>query len=351
LTLGGYDTSRFDNKTMSQPFTFSSNDARSLTIGVQSIIATNTLLGTASMTTAGGHLSLIDSTIPHLWLPKAICDNFEKAFGLIYDAQSGLYLLNDTMHATLVANNPSITIQLGNTAFNNGNSTNIVLPYAAFDLEIGWPTYTSTVKYFPIRQAANESQYTLGRTLLQEMYLITDMDRQTFTVAQALFPDANTPSHIVAIQPKNSNSAHKGLGAGAIAGIAIGAVAVLALLAGLFFYFRRRKNLEKARVGELEANQAKINPSYAKVNSGPDGVYETGGTEIQELETPGYLGVPSKERPQNAPHELPSPAPVFEMEGDSTVNSYSQYSPAPPSSRQSRQSPMVSPYETNRFPR
>jgi hypothetical protein len=338
---------------MSQPIPFSSNDARALTVGVQSIVASNTLLGTASLTNNGGHLSLIDSTLPHLWLPRDVCDVFETAFGLTYDPQSGIYLVNDTIHSTLVSKNPTITIQLGNTAFNNGNGTNIVLPYAAFDLEIGWPTYSTSVKYFPIRRAANETQYTLGRALLQEMYVIVDLDRQNFTVAQALFPDSNSPSHIVPIQAasKSGGGSKSALSAGAIAGIAIGGVALLALLAGLFFFFRRRKTLAKARVAELEANQAKVNHSYAKVENGGDGVYETGGTEIQELETPGFLGIPGKERPQNAPHELPSPAPVFEMEGDSTVATYSQYSPAPPSSH-SRQSPMVSPYvETNRFPR
>jgi len=42
------------------------------------------------------------------------------------------------------------------------------LPYAAFDLVADYPLVIDSSRYFPLMRAANESQYTLGRTFLQE---------------------------------------------------------------------------------------------------------------------------------------------------------------------------------------
>jgi hypothetical protein len=69
---------------------------------------------------------------------------------------------------------------------------NITLPYDAFDLQLSYPylpntTYADPSKYyFPLRQAANETQYVLGRAFLQEAYLITDYERNNFSIHQAV---------------------------------------------------------------------------------------------------------------------------------------------------------------------
>jgi len=49
-----------------------------------------------------------------------------------------------------------------------GDTVRIVLPYAAFDLKAEYPLVQNTSYYFPLKHAANETQYTLGRTFLQE---------------------------------------------------------------------------------------------------------------------------------------------------------------------------------------
>jgi hypothetical protein len=62
---------------------------------------------------------------------------FEKAFGLAYDADAGLYLINDTQHDALVALDASITFsftQTGGIGYPGFPVVNITLPYAAFDL-------------------------------------------------------------------------------------------------------------------------------------------------------------------------------------------------------------------------
>ncbi len=78
-----------------------------------------------------------------------------------------MYWVNDTVHQALVTANPNITFTIGNS--NTGGPTvDIRFPYASFDLEAKNPFVSSTRRYFPLQRAANASQYTLGRTFLQE---------------------------------------------------------------------------------------------------------------------------------------------------------------------------------------
>lgn len=324
LVLGGYDSSRFKEDTTPHYFSFASADADSLKVGVQSIVADNTLIGTTSFTVNAGHLSVIDSTVPHIWLPRAICDSMEAAFGLTYDPQSDLYLVNDTIHAQLQSSNPSITFKIGDTAYDNGNGTNIRLPYGAFDLKVGWPIYSSDQNYFPIRRATSESQYTLGRALLQEAYLVVDYERRNFTLHQATFAQPLPASHIVTIHANgmSTDNGGSGISTGAIAGIAVvaGIVGII-LIAGLIWFLRKRPT-----TAELEG-QGKIHPGslYNDHKENHDAVdvpteMDAGGQhQISELGAP---MIDRKERPHSFAHELPSPAAqvvYYEMDGGSTA--------------------------------
>lgn len=169
LVFGGYDASKYDGNT-SKTFQFGPDDSHSFTLGVQNIIAENTLLGTVSPLT-DGIIASIDSTLPYLWLPREVCDRFETAFGLRYDNDSSLYLVNDTVRAQLKQLNPTVSFTLGEgTTSGTGkeNSVVIKLPYAAFDLQVSWPLMKNQTKYFPLKRTTNSTQYTLGRTFLQE---------------------------------------------------------------------------------------------------------------------------------------------------------------------------------------
>lgn len=244
-------------------FTFGSSESSNLVVGVQSITTSNSLIGVASMTTTG-HLSLIDSTVPHLWLPRDVCDQFETNFGLSYDSTTDLYLVNNTMHKQLLTLNPSLTFKLGNEIYTSDtNSTNIVLPYAAFDLSITNADYPNGTRYFPIRRAANDTQYVLGRTLLQEAYLVVDHERRNFTITQAAFSDPLPSPNIVTIWPPGSTNAADattpdsgtGLSTGATAGIAVAAavVGVFAIVALIFCWRRRRRNRRAADITDEAA--------------------------------------------------------------------------------------------------
>jgi len=105
--------------------------------------------------------------VPEIWLPIEACTMFENSFGLLHDSTTDRYLVNDTIHSRLRTLNPTLTFQLGNEVY-GGESINIILPYAAFDLQANYPIYPNATNYFPLRRAANESQYVIGRTFLQE---------------------------------------------------------------------------------------------------------------------------------------------------------------------------------------
>jgi hypothetical protein len=85
------------------------------------------------------------------------------------------------MHDRLLTLNPSVSFSLGNDN-NPANWVTITLPYAAFDLQVSHPFYTVRTNYFPIRRAKNSTQYTLGRTFLQEAYVIADYERANFSI-------------------------------------------------------------------------------------------------------------------------------------------------------------------------
>ena len=165
MTLGGYDSSRFTPNDLT--FNFASDISRDLVVGVQSIRFSNSDTQDKELLPGGGILSFIDSTVPQIWLPRDSCKAFEEAFGIIYNEKTELYLVNDSLHDSLKRQNASVSFILGNEV-KGGSTVNITLPYAAFDMTVSKPIVNASQPYFPLRRAANDSQYTLGRTFLQE---------------------------------------------------------------------------------------------------------------------------------------------------------------------------------------
>lgn len=245
LILGGYDTSRFKRNDVT--FTMTGDNLRDLVVTVRSIKSTTNGQDTSLMSTP--EFIFIDSTVPELWLPISVCQQFENAFGLKYDEETSRYLLDQATHNSLTSRNPSITVTLANQK-EGGPTVDIVLPYAAFDQNLSTPLYNGTTNYFPLRRAENENMYTLGRTFLQEAYVTTNYNTRTFNVSQTLFPDPPSPN-VVAIPPFVPGSTGTGgngttkdpeaggsaaLSNGAIAGIVVAAVLAGLLLVTLIFF-------------------------------------------------------------------------------------------------------------------
>jgi hypothetical protein len=312
-------------------------------------------------------VSLIDSTVPHLWLPRPVCDAFATAFGLVYDSDTDLYLVNDTTHRQLRNLNPTVTLILSAGQGEPGG-LNVELPYDAFDLQASYPYYQSPQNYFPIRRADNDTQYTLGRTFLQEAFIVVDYERSRFSVSKAAFNDRD-PS-LVAIPAKDvdssdpkptsspggggdgGSSSSSGLSTGAKAGIGVGAaLGVLILLAILaFFLIRRRRAKKNAAPKELPADanaehkdgngmtvtddgtvagKAQLDANEGARYEMPGAFYKHGGVEAdsqtrfemaagkQQAEMDGsnpVLRTPLSELPSPEPrHELPSPEHRHEL--------------------------------------
>lgn len=166
LTFGGYDSSRFITNNVT--FLMAEDISRDLVVNVRSIIAeyengtATTLLSSPSAT-----LAFIDSTQPYMYLPEHICQNFQKSFGLTWNSSDEMYLVDDDTHNILVNANPNITFRLAN-AQGSEDTVDIVFPYASFDLVTEYPLLGDTVRYFPLAKGDNDTQYTLGRSFLQE---------------------------------------------------------------------------------------------------------------------------------------------------------------------------------------
>lgn len=165
LIFSGYDTSRFQENTAS--FTMADDVTRDLVVALQSI----SYSGSNSATLLSNSINIfIDSTDPNLWLPDDVVDAFESAFGLTLDNTTGLYLINETYHNTLLNENAQVTFRISDVQ-SGGDAVPITLPYAAFDLQAQYPLVANTSYYFPLKRANSSTQYTLGRTFLQEAYV------------------------------------------------------------------------------------------------------------------------------------------------------------------------------------
>ena len=127
LTLGGFDSTRFVPNNVSFPF--GTDISKDLLVGVRSITSD----ASSSQLLSKGICTFIDSLAPHIWLPLEVCQTFEKAFGLVWNETSKLYLVTEDRHNKLVDLNPNVTFKLG-PSLTDGDTVDIVMPYGSFDL-------------------------------------------------------------------------------------------------------------------------------------------------------------------------------------------------------------------------
>jgi hypothetical protein len=276
LTLGGYDDAAYEPGTnLTTGFYF--DDTRDLTVGLQAITSTTSSGNTSLLPTPG--LYLIDSTVSQNYLAQDACAAFEKAFGLVLDTDTNLYLLNNSQHDNLLALNPNVTFTLGALA-SGGPTIDITFPYAAFDLNVSYP-YNSSY-YFPIVPTTNSTQNTLGRQFLQEAYITVDYQRGNFSVWPRKW-DVNAQKHIVSIVPPNStdpstpgssgtatsDKKSSVISTGAIVGIVIGVIAILAIIGGFIFWKRKQKKRREEERAAAAVAAAVSEPKYEPVPPGP----------------------------------------------------------------------------------
>ncbi|KAM0470888.1 hypothetical protein ACHAPX_009641 [Trichoderma viride] len=337
LILGGYDTSAYQDTDSS--YKFFSDQSRDLSIGIQSIStnasADNTVLQSDLIS------MFIDSAVAEIYLPLDACHAFEKAFGLTYNTTLEMYLVSDSLHSKLTKENPAVTFEV-TTPITGGSSFNITFPYASFDLTANPPLIKATSRYFPLKRAANDTQYVLGRTFLQEAYLIVDYERGNFSVHPRVW-NASAESNIVTIfppgvkqsEPTPSPSHSSSISGGAIAGIVIGVCILIAAAAAAvlrFLVLPRRKKAAAAQTSQVDSTTAMMlgsvdaaSPETSRALPGDTlgaNLGELQGDETTPKPTPEIEGTalatktPMSELESAGtplPSELPTPAPLAEL--------------------------------------
>ena len=289
LTLGGFDSNRFEAHNVS----FDLDPGQNPVVALNEISVTASPLASSNVSlewpsnsiellgSADGGLYTIDTSTPYLWLPENVCLQFEKAFGLTYDDQLDLYTFgsNVTQHENLVGWNMTFNFILADLP-GSSRVVSLDLPYAAFDLQLTYPfpglnaTQSSgPTNYFPLRRAANTTQYTIGRAFLQETYLTVDYERNNFSISQAVF-DANAVNdkRLVDIsRPNNSTfggpkvSSATELSKAAVAGVAVGATVFVAILASIAAICLRRLKHSNRRQNQPRKLEGKGPNLWSKI--------------------------------------------------------------------------------------
>lgn len=288
LVLGGYDASRIDQKSILE-VNIANNNALSLTVSLYVDLTSITFSGSdetwrnGTVDNLGSTAVYIDSSIAQLWLPLSACRVFERVFGLTWNEDSELYLVNDTEHTRLKQLNTSVTFSL-HSARHDSTVRNFTLSYAAFDLLITYPLVPSTGYYFPLKRASSPEQFMLGRAFLQETHISVDYGAATFNISKAVNNNASQ-ERLLSFPTQPNITAHEthnmGITTGAYAGIGVGVAAATVLVGLALLAWRMRWWPLKKRSDESDKlDQNSEENLHGEANPGVEAM----GNERMELE-------------------------------------------------------------------
>lgn len=363
LTLGGYDAARFDNHD--DQFILGSDDdfpwaqVRGIQVSTQgnSELASEWNSSTMILSNyTNSFAALVDSTTPFLWLPPDACDAFASALNLTYSNTFDLYTLTNEQYESLRAADAyefvfSLSSLSNNDDFgdplNVPGVVNITIPSRALVGTLEYPYmeeligYSSpAVPYFALRKSSMST--IIGRSFMQEAYILTNYDTMTYSIHQARFPeDPEADMDIVVVgqqsdgplpspepAPEIPESAPEiSLSPGALGGIVAGSIvgAVLAVVA-FSMWRRRRRNAKRNQASSSECDlEEKYNSSSSttetqQVNGSPvarlvNRFIPRGLFQKKKSASVNEQGAPS-EVPNHEIFELPCPIQPAELNGD-----------------------------------
>ncbi|KAF6822512.1 eukaryotic aspartyl protease family protein [Colletotrichum musicola] len=357
VTLGGYDSSRF--VMHNNEFSLDPSDGlpHALVRGIEVTASEEKGVpgGWDSKTTVLSNMStsfsaMIDSSTPYLWLPDAVCDEFAKAFNLTYNDTFNLYTLTNDQYAAFKAGSASYSFTFSFTSHDNTDDfgrplqvpgvVNITISAAAFAQVLRYPFMDETIKYgdpavpyFPLRRASNlTNTFIIGRSFLQEAYLITKYDSGVFSIHQAVFPEDSRQLNLTEIkQPDNSpypsppsQATTHGLTTAQMGGIAGGVIAACVVLLAVWYCLRRRNKSCAATTRSIEegkdtASTIMLEPPKSPMTKILDKIlgkkkpkthspHEILGSTAQPVEVASDAN--------HAVYELPVPVNPIELDGD-----------------------------------
>jgi hypothetical protein len=297
--------------------------------------------------------AIIDSTTPYLWLPESVCDQFAQALNLTYNSTFDLYTVSDDQYRAYTKDESfSLTFVLSsfddNDNFGNpydvSGIVNITIPLRAFVGLLQYPFMQDTIKYgdpaipyIMLRKAQNSAAYILGRSFLQESYLITKYDEGVFSIHQALFPDEPfDDSELSPIKqsdnspypPPKSNDSGSGLSdiqvVGIGVGVGLGVFAVCAAALAVWLYFRRKR---KAAARGNNLSEEDQGPSSSVASQSPKSPLSLLFSKVfgrsdaaQQGEGAACDGEKAVEAPDTQIHEMLAPIPPAELDADDSMS-------------------------------
>lgn len=332
LWFGGYDAKRISGQVSTYSYANNPSNLFNLNlfdIGISvdnggspfSYPKKDALLASGNSTITNSIPINMNPVAPYMYLPNSTCAAIAKELPVTYNAQFGLYFWNvEDPQYTKIVTSPTYL------SFTFDNNFIIKVPFKLLNLTLDAPLVPAPTQYFPCQppQDPTGTTYSLGRAFLQAAFIGVDwVSNGQWFLAQAPGPGVGTvpqqlpitepslpatpenwantwksswtPLPVTASSPEapaaTTSSATKNLSGGAIAGIAIGAVA--AVLTGLalgFFLYRRRKS----QTPSLSA----LLPGHKDDKSGRPHDYEEGPpqyattTEPQEID--GVQAAPSE---------------------------------------------------------
>ncbi|KAI1824182.1 aspartic peptidase domain-containing protein [Xylaria intraflava] len=277
LVLGGYDANRFEPHDVQFDLHTATRQPRvlvqSITATVSDITQAPTKWSAPSTLLLSSNESItvtVDSSTPYLWLPPAICDRFASNLNLTWNETFDLYLFSspDDLERYRSAPDLSFTFALSNAGEDNAPSSvnvsdivNITISANAFLQSIRYPFKNLTddgapaIPYFTLKKTEHRNRLTIGRSFLQEAYIITNYETGMFSIHEARFPSdpfANTSIQTIAASPSSpypgppkdegpSTMSHNQI-AGTVIGACLGSIALVAT--ALFVRRKRRESKE-----------------------------------------------------------------------------------------------------------
>ncbi|KAF9770468.1 hypothetical protein IL306_011995 [Fusarium sp. DS 682] len=358
LTLGGVETPRFQKHDTVFTLSQEDNSERPMVRGIQITpaegqdvpadwVSQQPLLSQWN----SSFFAIIDSSTPYLWLPDEVCDQFAQSFNLTYNSTFELYTISDSQYRAYT-NDETFDLTFVLSSFDDNDNfgnpydvpgiVNITIPLRAFVGLLQYPFMPDTIQYgdpaipyFMLRKAKNSASYVLGRSFLQESYLITKYDEGVFSIHQALFPDEpSTNSELAAIE-QSDNSPYpppyaedeNGLSDGQVIGIGVGVgLGVFFVCAAALFvwlYFRRKR--KRATKNNQPAENQNLTPEdgsrslksplvilFSKILGRNNSAHQAGNDAND--------GEKVAEAPDTQIHEMSAPLPIAELDGNDAMS-------------------------------
>ncbi|SPO06757.1 uncharacterized protein DNG_09451 [Cephalotrichum gorgonifer] len=278
----------------------------------------------------GSAMVIANPAVPYLYLPPGTCEETAKHLPVTLDESLGVYLWNtsDPQFERIVTSPAYLAF-----IFSDQSATTITIkvPFALLNLTLTEPLADRPTPYFPCQSVdPGYGFWMLGRAFLQAALMAVNFDSGLLFLAQA--PGPGLEQSVIQELPEGGegleglaeskfaeswaatwtplpgaeDDTRRKLSGGAIAGITVGAVAGVAVVAGVVFLLLRRRKAQGAKGQERPAsNQTSSEGGVAELKGTP--VLEMGETDrrIAEMHSPVVV------------HEAPGRSEVAELPASS----------------------------------